>query len=303
MTALLVEKNATAYKQLETIPPKFPDVAVTPLNGDFIGLIPTILTKIPTDAFAFFLLDPKGWLLPLKTLQPLLRRDKSEVLFNFMFEFINRAASMEDANIVTGLNELLPTGDWRGKLAKATSSVTRKAVLIEAFAECLATAGHYKHICETTILRPDKDRPLYSLFYGTRHDTGLEVFRDCQVKALEAQASTRAATKVDSAERRTGQSELFDSLHEMSGNEAKQFLDNERTNARETLLALTPAFPATVAYKDLWPKVLARHVITRPEVNKIGAALRKDGRIVFPGWEKGKRVPQPDYLVHRAVQG
>jgi site-specific DNA recombinase len=61
MTALLVEKNAAAYKQLETLPPKFPDVAVVPLNGDFISLIPTILTKIPTDAFAFFLLDPKGW--------------------------------------------------------------------------------------------------------------------------------------------------------------------------------------------------------------------------------------------------
>jgi three-Cys-motif partner protein len=302
MTALLVEKNPTAYKQLETLPPKFSDVTVTPLNGDFINLIPTILAKIPADAFAFFLLDPKGLWLPLKTLQPLLGRDKSEVLFNFMFEFINRAASMEDANIVARLNELLPTGDWRDKLAKARGSDERKAVLVNAFSECLAAAGHYKHVCETTILRPDRDRPLYSLFYGTRHDTGLEVFRDCQVKALEAQASTRAATKVNSAERRTGQSELFDSLHEMSGNEAKQFLDDERAKARETLLALTPDHPSSIAYKDLWPEVLARHVITRPDVNKIAAALRKEGQIVFPGWEKGKRVPQPAYLVHRAAQ-
>jgi hypothetical protein len=121
------------------------------------------------------------------------------------------------------------------------------------------------------------------------------------VKALEAQASTRAATKVDSVERRTGQSELFDSLHEMSENEAKQFLDYERSKARETLLALTPVLPGTIAYKDLWPKVLAKHVVMKPEVNKIAAALRKESQIVFPGWEKGKRVPQPAYLMHRAV--
>jgi three-Cys-motif partner protein len=140
MTALLVEKSPAAYKQLETLPPKFPDVTVTPLKGDFINLIPEILTKIPADAFAFFLLDPKGWRLPLKALQPLLGRDKSEVLFNFMFEFINRAASMEDAKLVAGLNELLPTGDWRDKLAKASGPDERKAVLIDAFTECLTAA-------------------------------------------------------------------------------------------------------------------------------------------------------------------
>src|SRR5260370_41341409 len=102
------------------------------------------------------------------------------------------------------------------------------------------------------------------MFYGTRHDTGLEVFRDSQVKALAAQASTRAATKVDSAERRPGQHELFESLHEKSGNEAQQFLDRERAKSRDPLLTLTPYYPSSIAYRHLWPKVLASHVITRP---------------------------------------
>ena len=168
MTAILVEKNATAFKQLETLPPKFPDVTVTPLSGDFISLIPTILAKIPADAFAFFLLDPKGWRIPLNALQPLLGRDNTEVLFNFMFEFINRAASMDDTNIVNGLNELLPDGDWRRKLALADGSDERKAVLTGAFTECLTVAGKYKHVCETTILRPDRDRPVLPFL---RHPT------------------------------------------------------------------------------------------------------------------------------------
>ena len=300
MTAILVERNAAAFKQLETLPPKFPDVTVMPLSGDFISLIPTILAKIPADSFAFFLLDPKGWRIPLNALRPLLGRDNSEVLFNFMFEFINRAASMDDTNIVNGLNELLPNSDWRRKLAVAGGSDERKAVLTGAFTECLTVAGKYKHVCETTILRPDRDRPLYSLFYGTRHDTGLEVFRDCQVKALEAQAKTRAATKVGSAERRTGQSELFETLHEMSGNEASTFLDAELANARETLVALAPDRSGPILlYKDLWPQILARHVVRKTSVNKLAARLRKEGIVEFPSWEPRKQVPQPSYRLFR----
>jgi three-Cys-motif partner protein len=299
MSAILIEKSPAAFQQLQTLPPKFPDLDVKPLKGDFVGLIPTILGLLPKDAFAFFLLDPKGWRIPLKAVQPLLARPNSEVLFNFMLEFINRAANIDDPVGIAGLDELLPFGNWRDKLLKAQSSDQRKAILINAFTECLTTLSGYKHICETTILRPDRDRPLYSLFYGTRHDTGLEVFRGCQVKALGAQAATRAATKVDHAEQKTGQSELFGSYNEMSGNEAQDFLSAERVKARDLLLALTPDETSPIKYKDLWPQILARHVVTRPAVNQIAAALRKEGLLVFPGWEAKKRVPQAAYILHR----
>jgi len=128
---------------------------------------------------------------------------------------------------VSGLNALLPTDDWRQKLAEASQPDVRKVILVSAFEECLMKAGGYKHVCETTILRPDKNRPLYSLFYGTRHDIGLEVFRDCQVKALEAQAATRATTKLDMAEEKSRQTEMFSSMHEMGANEADAPLKTE----------------------------------------------------------------------------
>jgi hypothetical protein len=69
-------------------------------------------------AFAFFFIDPKGWRIPLARLQPLLARSKSEVTFNFMFEFINRAASMSEPVTVAGLNELMPHGDWRARACR-----------------------------------------------------------------------------------------------------------------------------------------------------------------------------------------
>ena len=302
MSAFLVERNPMAFSQLATLPPKYPDVTIKPYKGDFIETIPKILADIPADAFAFFLIDPKGWRIPLSKLQSLLAREKSEVIFNFMFEFINRAASMKDEKLVAGLNELMPFGDWREKLESATTSEERKAILTDAFSTCLLQLGQYKYVCETPILRPSRDRPLYSLFYATRHDMGIEVFRDCQVRALEEQSKTRAVTKVGSAEKKTGQAEFFHSLHDMAPeDDISPLLEAERKAASGTLLALTPTQPSSILYKD-WPQVLARHIIRRPDVNKIAAALRADGQLVFPDWEKQKRVPQPDYRVQRALK-
>ena len=77
--------------------------------------MPQIVSDIPADAFAFFLIDPKGWRIPLLKLKPMLARPKSEMTFNFMFEFINRAASMTEPATVAGLDELMPYGDWRAR--------------------------------------------------------------------------------------------------------------------------------------------------------------------------------------------
>lgn len=112
MSAHLVERDPDAYKNLASIPSRYPDISVRTYEGDFLTVLPTILSEIPTDAFAFFLIDPKGWRLPLMALAPLLRRANSEVIFNFMFDFINRAASIRDPAVVAGLNELIPFGEW-----------------------------------------------------------------------------------------------------------------------------------------------------------------------------------------------
>src|SRR5205085_3468724 len=94
MTALLVEKNAEAHARLETLQPRYPDIEIKTYNDDFRAIVAQLAQDIPANAFAFFLIDPKGWSVPLEQLRPLMSRRKSEVVFNFMFDFINRAASM-----------------------------------------------------------------------------------------------------------------------------------------------------------------------------------------------------------------
>jgi hypothetical protein len=115
----------------------------------------------PADAFAFFLIDPKSWRIPLKTLSPMLERPHSEVIFNFMFGFINRAVSIKDAAVVSGLNELIPHRDWRAKLVATEGShpggldaEQRKAILVDAFASNLATLGKYAQSVPKKAKRP-----------------------------------------------------------------------------------------------------------------------------------------------------
>ena len=306
MSAHLVERDPNAYARLEEVPQRFPDVSVSTYSGEFVGLVPTIVKDIPAGAFAFFFIDPKGWRIPLQKLAPLLSRVNSEVIFNFMFDFINRAVNISDANIVAGLNELIPHGDWRSKITEAEEqgrgSLTpedRKTVLVGAFTESLAKLGNYPFVAETTILRPLKDRPLYCLCYATRHPKGIEVFRDCQIKALQEQSVTRAAVKLQHAAKTSGQAEMFESLHDMGPDELNAFLANERQQAERSLLELTPQKPAAIRYDKLWPQVLARHVISLPQVNNLAVKLRKAQALEFPDWEKRKRVPQLNYRTWR----
>lgn len=68
MTALLVEKDAKAFARLAGIPAKYPDIEIKTHNADFLAIVPTIARDIPPNAFALFLIDPKGWAIPLKAL-------------------------------------------------------------------------------------------------------------------------------------------------------------------------------------------------------------------------------------------
>ncbi len=92
---------------------------------------------------------------------------------------------------------------------------------------------------------------------------------------------------------------MFESLHDMGPDELDAFLTSESEQAERSLLALTPRKPASILYDALWPEVLALHVIRRPQVNGLAAKLRNAGKLEFPDWEKGRRVPQPNYRTWR----
>lgn len=299
MVAHLVERDAKAYQKLATVPERFPDIEVHTHFGDFRALAAEISRRIPNAAFSFVLIDPKGWRIDLNQIEPLIARPNAEVLFNFMFEFVNRAASMSDPLTVSGLDQLIPYGAWRDALPNATTPDQRKRIIVDAFAESLSKVGGYEFVAETPILRPVRDRVLYSLVYGTRKPIGLQVFRDTQVKALREQAKIRGAAKVRAASEKSNQSELFDSFVDMAPDESLASLEGELGQAEATILQLLPTSPEAISYGTLWPKVLSRHVVRETEVASIVAAMRRDGRVLIQDWGPRVRRPQGSYLLAR----
>jgi three-Cys-motif partner protein len=307
MTALLVERNPEAYAKLSTLQANYPDITIETYPADFLSVIPQIIRDIPPDAFGFFFIDPKGWRIPLAKLQPLLARLKSEVLFNFMFEFINRAASMTVPVTIKGLDELMPGSNWQQRLKDAEAEFghyglsmdDRKDVLVGAFSDSLTQIGGYPYVAELTVLRPLTDRSLYCLVYGSRHETGISVFRDCQMAALKAQAATRAEGKVRDKADRSGQSEMFESLLDMAPDKTEAILEREKHRAADMIRALVLKAPASIPYRTLWATVLAKHAVRRKDVNGICAAMRKSGELLFPDWQPRKQVPQDHYRVQR----
>jgi three-Cys-motif partner protein len=306
MHALLVERNKKAFQELERVPAKYPEIKVRPYNGEFVPLISRLSSDMPKNAFAFIFIDPKGWRIDIESVAPLLRRPNTEVLFNFMFDFINRAASMTDPAIVDGLNALIKTDNWRQRLAQAQPEGAqkpgdvRKAVLVDAFSQTLAKLGGYSFVAETPIFKPLADRTLYSLIYATRKPPGIEVFRRAQLKTLREQEVVRANKR--QVEKSGAQIEAF-LPSEMKASETEAYLEFERISAERYLIDLVDKHPSAATYGELWPKVLAKHAITKTNLNRIAASLRADGRLSFPDWTRGKRIPEDGWQVVVANRG
>jgi three-Cys-motif partner protein len=95
--ALYVEKNKTAFARLQKHVSERTATGIdaSALQGDFVSLRQDILNWCGPGAFAFFFIDPTGWKeVSINVLTPLLQRPRSEFLINFMYDFVNRTASM-----------------------------------------------------------------------------------------------------------------------------------------------------------------------------------------------------------------
>lgn len=299
-TAHLVEQNTEAYRELSKIATKYPELTIKTYNSDFLEVVGQITKEVNKNSFCFIFIDPKGWKIDLKKLSPLLSFKNSEVIFNFMFDFINRFVSHPDPAISDGLDLLFPYSEnWRDKISKCNSPEERKDVIFDEFARNLELVGSFKFVSQTEILKPTKDRALYALFYATRNEKGIEVFRDQQVKALRKEIETRGETKIKNWQNRTGQGEMFTSTNEFSPSQTEEILNTHEIEARNFILQEVPKKPNTILYKDLRLETAKRFIIKFSKINEISRKLMDENLIEFPDWEKNRQRPQPNYRVQK----
>lgn len=299
--AHLVEKDPQAFKKLSEVPARYPDVEIKVYNNDFLSVAAEISKNVDKNCFCFAFVDPKGWKIDLLKLKDILQHKNFEIVFNFMFDFINRAANIDDPKIIEALNLLMPTNtDWRQEYKSCDSSQQRKEVIFKTFRQCLTEIGGYHFVSQIEVLKPTVDRTLYALFYATRNNTGIEVFRKHQLITLRTQMKIRGETKIKRKQDKTDQLEIFGNARTFGPDLINSFLQDQENAARDYILNFVPAKPNFIKYESLRLETLKNFTVDLPLINRICANLRKKGLLEFPEWEKYKKSPQPHYHVCKA---
>ncbi len=216
MRALFIERDDEAFGRLEDFlaRPREDAVRAACMHGDFVDLRPQILDWCGRDAFTFFFIDPKGWKdVALPKLVPLLARPRSEFLINFMYDFINRTASMR--SMQREIAELLGVGVDSLKELKELSPQEREVKLVHDYRSGLKSAcGHRTskerpRTVHVRVLDPEKDRAKYHLVYMTAHPKGIVTFMEISEKLEQIQRGVRAAKRFARRQERSGTADLF----------------------------------------------------------------------------------------------
>lgn len=310
VTAHLVERDPRAFSRLSGLQHLFPDVCVVCHHGEFTRIAPEIAQSIPSQAFSFVFVDPKGWNVDLRAIKTLVGRDNCEVVFNFMFDFINRFSLLGDPVIADQLDRLIPDRAWRTHLASVVSLETtdprgddRGKILLDEFKAALGSVGGYQFVADVQVLYPTKDRPLYFLVYGTRKPAGIEEFRNCQISAMLEQSQVRGRAKMKGLAAARSQGELLSSTNEMGPDPDIQRLERERERATKQLLEMIPNDGSSIRWGTIWPQILARYEIRRRDLNAIAVDQKGSGILTFEGWTNPrKKNPEDCYKVRRRAK-
>lgn len=180
------------------------------LHGDYAGLQDEILRLCGDQSFAFFFVDPKGWLdVGVPKLTRLLRRPKSEFLITFMYDFLNRAIGMtEFREQVSAMLGEMNEADRRQ--ISSLDPKDREDIVVRMYREQLKSAmgseGTLQPRSYHAIVKdPKKERTKYHLVYVTRHHKGIVKFAEQSEKAGFYQHMVRIHAKQSA----TGQATLF----------------------------------------------------------------------------------------------
>jgi three-Cys-motif partner protein len=201
-----VESDANRHSSLESEVETFwksvPDgkpsnVVVHVVNAEFVAVAKDIISDLsdrnkqlaPTLAF----IDPFGWSgVPLTVIRDLLSFDRCEVLFNFMFDAVNRWVADERPGIATHFNDLFGSEEREHARAAGMSGDVRKAFLSALYMHQLQEVAGFDFVRKFEMVDSERGRTAYFLMFGTRHRKGLSVMKDA-MWALDPVAGVRFA--------------------------------------------------------------------------------------------------------------
>lgn len=301
MTAHLVDINEDAIEKQKLLIARYPDVDFHQHQGTAEEKLPSILASIPASAFCFGFIDPKG-VPDIRRFQSLIQRPNTEILLNFMFEFANRFAGTERMPTLEWLTENGERDAFREKI-RGLSGKEREDALTNRARFALARMGEFRFAPAITVDEEDADRCLYKLIFLSRHEKGIQVFRNAQRVALEIQGKNRSGRKSTKRATQSGMEDMFANIEpvnpaERSFKEIKNGVSDGEKYALELIMgAGTPG----ISWGDLWPKVLEEKALTHSDLGDLIVGTRDSGEIVIQGWKPRVRKPRDEYQLIAAA--
>jgi three-Cys-motif partner protein len=280
--ALYCEKDKIAFSKLQGfLSQDHGPVETTCLQGDYTDHIETI-ARWTCGHFTFFFIDPKGWkrVISAQTLAPLLRLPRSEFLINLMFEFANRALTIDQHR--QDMRELF--GDdhiFNGQ----ESPESRREFILRGYRDTV-NAVYRGRTAYVPVHRPGKDKLLYFLVYLTRHSIGVSVFKEQAEKMMGIQRVTQLESRLRNQSQKNGIIDMF----------ADQATDLEpmdnRLSGRAFLLKHLSATPIAIDH-EVWADWLELSDLYPSDLQLAMAELVKEGLAINIDKDATKRFKRP----------
>ncbi len=293
--ALYIEKDPKAYQRLQAYVQKqhHSSITVERMEGDYREHISDVVTWCGPH-FSFFFIDPKGWknVIGGATLKPLLALKKAEFLINFMYDFMNRAASI-DKHAGEDMEELV------GEplvLRQDLSPKQRQDLIISKYRENIKRYYQGGRTVYIPIERPGQDKVLYFLVYLTRHPLGIAVIKEEAEKGLVLQERVKFETRLQNQINKNNTMDLFaESNYEQENIETRM---DDQGNATQFLLSVLSSKNPLLIDNECWADFLENTDLYPGDLQKAMKGLLQEGlvenldadasrrrtRIIQPNW-------------------
>lgn len=302
MRALYIERDDQAFANLKSyLQDSTPlDVQANCKHGDFVDLRGQILDWSGRNAFTFFFIDPKGWKsIGIEKLRPLLKRPRSEFLINFIYDFINRTASM--GGWQEEIAEFLGVSLEEVQRLEHLSPQDRETSLLGNYRASLKGAlpvQKHPYVGRTAYVRvldSKRERAKYHLVYLSSHPKGTIEFMKISHGVEAIQQRVRAEKRKDKREEATGVRDMFADEMPMTPEGLDNASDIDKywltTLHKEPTVVDDAAFADILEATDWMPQDLQAslvRLIDAGKVKNIDAASVRSSRPLHP--EESERL-------------
>ena len=213
MKAIYIEKSKASFSQLESyLKSSSPSgIQSIPIHGDYADKTDEILRHCQ-GSFTFFFVDPKQWTpISIPKLLPLLARDNSEFVINFMYDFFQRALPQHNEKLRVSIRSLLGTiTDEEISGICSLNPDAKEQAIVRKYRESLKAnmpkqPKRMPRSYHATILDKDKEKTKYHLVYLTCHSKGVVEF----ARLSEGVAIIQRKVRFDAKQAKTGIADMF----------------------------------------------------------------------------------------------